>query len=66
MTYVSTTASEMLVRIGALQREIVEASAKGFHDGDTVKLASELVRKAEELEQEAMREWLSLGGKEAA
>lgn len=58
MTYRSTTASELLVRIGNLQRQVVESSARGFGDGATVRAISEMGRLVEELEQEAVREHL--------
>lgn len=65
MTYTSIKASGLLIRIGLLQREVVESSAKGFHDGATVRKISEMGRLIEELEQEAVREYLSIP-KEAA
>jgi hypothetical protein len=58
MTYTSTTAPEMLVRIGLLQRQIVEASAKGFGSGEVVRLISEMNNLAEDLEAEAVKEYL--------
>jgi hypothetical protein len=63
MSYQSTTASGIFVRIGNLYRRIAEASAQGFGDGDTIKLIAEHNRLSEELEQEAMRE--HLGSREA-
>lgn len=62
MSYQSTTASELLVKIGSLQRQIVESSAKGFGNGPTVRLISELNRLAEKLEGEAVREHLTAQG----
>ena len=58
MTYISTTASETLVKIGAIQRQIVEASAKGFGSGEVVRLISEMNNLAEDLEAEAVKEYL--------
>jgi hypothetical protein len=64
MTYTSTTASELVVRVRQLSQQIEEASAKGFKDGVAIKLISELSNRVEELEQEATREYL--GKKEVA
>lgn len=59
MTFQSTTASELLVRIGILQRQIVESSAKGFGNGETIRAIGELGHLVESLEEEAVREHLS-------
>ena len=64
MTYTSTTASELVVRVRQLAQQIENASAKGFKDGVANKLITELSNRVEELEQEATREWLDK--KEAA
>lgn len=64
MTYTSTTASELVVRVRQLSQQIENASAKGFKDGAAIKLISELAIRVEQLEQEATREWLDR--KEAA
>jgi hypothetical protein len=62
MTYTSTTASELVVRVRHLAQQIEEASAKGFKDGAAIKLISELGNRVEELEQEATREYLDKRG----
>jgi hypothetical protein len=64
MTYTSTTASELVVRVRQLAQQIENASAKGFKDGVAIKLITELGHRVEALEQEATREWLDR--KEAA
>jgi hypothetical protein len=58
MTYTSTTAPELVVRVRQLSQQIEHASAKGFKDGVAIKLISELSNCVEALEQEATREWL--------
>lgn len=58
MTYTSTTAPELVVKVRRLAQQIEEASAKGFKDGAAIKLISELSNRVEELEQEATREFL--------
>ncbi|MDR6389199.1 hypothetical protein [Paraburkholderia phenoliruptrix] len=64
MTYTSTTASELVVRVRQLAQQIEEASAKGFKDGAVIRLIYELGHKVEELENEATREYMDK--KEAA
>lgn len=66
MTYTSTIASALVVRIRTLGQQIETASAQGFKDGATIRMISELGRLQEELEQEAVREYLSASKVEAA
>ncbi|KGC15418.1 hypothetical protein DM48_341 [Burkholderia gladioli] len=51
--------SELIVRVGILQRQIVEASAKGFSkNGAALKLVNELKDLVDDLEAKATEEYL--------
>ncbi|MFY4709939.1 hypothetical protein [Burkholderia glumae] len=58
-----TYTSELIVNVGMLHRQIVEASAKGFSEnGFALKLVNDLKDMVEDLEARATEEYLGNNG----